>query len=330
MKIRVLGGGWYGCAIAASLLEDGHDVVIHEKAGRLFNGASGGNPARLHQGQHYPRSKLTRALCQEHHEEFMDRYGDLTHGVPINLYAVAAYDSLVDFGTYRQVLRNEIEFITVKRPAEFGLENVEGAILTGERHIVIDRARTYFERLLGDIVQYRTVPDDMNDPAWDWTIDCTFCAMDSANIERYEPCVTVILKGPVDTAVTIMDGPFPSLYPWDESRGLCSLTSAKYTPLARCSSRAEAEDIIATADANGRARENAELMVEQMRRFYPAIESYEIQECKLSIRAQPRSGSDARLVDILRVGERVLRVRAGKIDAILHAGRMIKGMLCWR
>jgi hypothetical protein len=38
----------------------------------------------------------------------------------------------------------------------------------------------------------------------------------------------------------------------------------------------------------------------------------------------PRSGSDARLVDVVRVGERALRIRAGKIDAILHAEQLVR------
>jgi hypothetical protein len=67
-------------------------------------------------------------------------------------------------------------------------------------------------------------------PGWDWTIDCTFCAHESAGVDRYEPCLVVLLEGPTDRAVTIMDGPFPSLYPWDEAQGLCSLSSALHTP----------------------------------------------------------------------------------------------------
>src|SRR5690242_2891606 len=61
MKIRVLGGGIYGSHIVLALRDAGHAVELHESASRLFSGASGNQPARLHQGAHYPRSKLTRA-----------------------------------------------------------------------------------------------------------------------------------------------------------------------------------------------------------------------------------------------------------------------------
>lgn len=328
MRVRVLGGGFYGCHIASALLAAGHEVELHEIADALFAGASGGIPARLHIGTHYPRSQLTRAACREHHVDFMAVYGHLTRGVPVNLYAIAEHDSLVDFGTYCQVLREEIEFITVAKPDEFGLRGVEGAILTGERHIVTDDARAYFATELAAVAKFHVKPSDHDEAEFDWTIDCTFCARDSANVDRYEPCVTVLLEGPTDKAVTIMDGPFPSLYPWNEARELSSLTSAKFTPLARCATREQAETILRGAGAHDVDR-NAAAMYDQMAGFYPAIRDlYRPAGCRLSIRAMPRSGSDARLVDVVQVGERTLRVRAGKIDAVIAAEHVIKAALC--
>jgi hypothetical protein len=41
----------------------------------------------------------------------------------------------------------------------------------------------------------------------------------------------------------------------------------------------------------------------------------------------PLSGADMRLVDVVRLGERLIRVRAGKIDAVLHAEKLIREML---
>lgn len=328
MKIRVLGGGWYGSHLSTALLADGHDVELHEIKDQLFAGASGGCPARLHQGQHYPRSRLTRAACQEHRELFMARYGHLTRGVPVNLYAIAVNDSLVDFGTYCQVLRGEIEFVTVDDPGEFGLHNVEGAILTGERHIIVRRAREHFEQALAGHVSFNTPAGVVDDNRWDWTIDATFCANDSAGIDRYEPCLTVLLEGPVRTAVTIMDGPFSSLYPFDEDLGLSSLTSASLTPFSKtCRTWAEAKALL-----DGLTREQiakrADDMVEQMAHYWPEVLGYGVADYRLTIRAMPRSGSDARLVDVVRVGERALRIRAGKIDAILHAEQIVREMMC--
>lgn len=328
MKIRILGGGWYGCHLALALLELGHDVEVHETRPRIFEGASGSIPARLHQGFHYPRSRLTRAACLEHAEAFMARYGHLTSGVPVNIYAIARHQSLVDFEQYLRTLRGEVDFIPIARPEEFGLRDVEGAVLTGERHIVTDRARQFFEANLGDRIICRAPPaEDLNDQRWDWTIDCTFCAHESAGVDRYEPCLVVLLAGPVDRAVTIMDGPFPSLYPWDEERGLCSLSSALWTPFSKTiRTWLEARQAIDDAD-QAEISYRAAQMLDQMAAFYPAVRRYEVADYRLSVRAMPLSGADTRLVDVARLGDRLIRIRAGKIDAVIHAERAVRGLM---
>lgn len=327
MKIAVIGGGWYGCHITAALMRAGHDPHLFEIGERLFCGASGANPARLHLGFHYPRSKLTRAACQEQHTAFMRAYGHLTRAIPVNLYAVASDSSHVDFGNYVQTLRGELEFLTVERPLhDFGLEEVEGAMQTAERHIVIREARDYFAALLAERVHLRQAAPDTAD--WAATIDCTFCARDGLNIDRYEPCVTTVLQGPTDRAVTIMDGPFPSIYPWDEMDGLSSLTSALHTPLAKCKTYEEAKSVIASTDA-GTVRARADAMRRHMGEFWPeSLERYRIVDNMLAIRAMPASGADARLVDLVKTGPSTIRIRAGKIVSIFHAEQLVAAALC--
>lgn len=325
MKIQILGGGWYGCHMAVALLERGYEIELHEIADTLFAGASGGNPARLHLGFHYPRSRLTRAMCQETHREFMARYQELTRTIPCNVYAVAANRSLVDLGNYVQTLRGEVDFIELEVPEELGLRNIEGAVLTGERHMIIDAARQYFMDRIGHCVQFGSRGPGKTS---DWTIDCTFCARDGAGVERYEVCVTGLLRGPTDRAVTIMDGPFPSIYPWDEEKGLLTITSALHTPLHRVPTYDEAlrlsqqvtgEQIYA---AIGRMRL-------QMAEFWPDSYSlFEAVEGLVRIRAMPLSASDARLVDVIKIADRTLRIRAGKIDAIMRAQRLVEEFLC--
>ena len=326
MKILVRGAGWYGCNLAYGLLRRGHDVELAERVG-IFAGASGANPARLHQGFHYPRSRLTRAFCQEHQKSFLDRYGSFTRVVPVNIYAVASDDSLVDFGTYCQVLRGEVEFIQIYDAGEFGLVHVEGATLTGERHIVISQARSFFQKELNGCLNIGTVTGLSRCGESDWEIDCTFCARDAENIDRYEACVTVIVKGPTDKAVTIMDGPFPSLYPWDEQHGLSSVTSAKFTPIQRCATYEEARSVLdSTPKTEITAR--ADAMLNQLAHYWPTVRDlYEIVDYRLGIRAMPKSAADARLVDIVKTGDRSLRVRAGKIDAVIHAEKQICEMI---
>lgn len=327
MKIRVLGAGWYGCHTAITLMRYGHEVEIHESKDCIFAGASGAIPARLHQGFHYPRSSATREACQHHTREFMSHYGHLTRLVPVNLYAIAKYDSMIDFGQYVKTMSGEVDFVRINEAdaAVYGLQNVEGALLTGERHIVPALARKYFEDTIGDQIFYNSKPELIDDPAYDWTIDCTFCANNSAGVDRYEPCIVGLLRGPVHRAVTIMDGPFSSLYPWDEDRNLNSLSSAKWSPFSKeCRTWEEANEIIEMVPPS-MIEEHLIGMCNDMARYYPDImDKYEIENYRLSIRAMPKSGADSRLVDVATVGPRSMRVRAGKIDAVVTAAKLIR------
>lgn len=327
MRIRILGGGWYGCTIADHLMNLGHDVSLSESGSQLFSGASGGNPARLHLGFHYPRSGATINACLEHQAEFIARYGFMTRGVPINVYAIAQASSLVDYAQYVHAFNGRVQFVEAD-PDTYGLRNVEGALLTGERHIVIAEAREYFTALLGGLVSYGDKPTLVNDQRFDLTVDCTFCANDEENIDRFEPCVTALLRGPTDRAVTIMDGPFGSIYPWSEQEGLSSLTSAKLTPISKaCRTYAEARQMLDEANFRD-VHARGEAMMMQMEYYWPACaDLYQLADFKLTIRAMPKSAADSRLVDVIQVGERALRVRAGKIDAVFHAARQVEAFI---
>lgn len=320
MKIIIIGGGWYGCHLAMALKGE-HDIALLEQRPELFRGASGSNPARLHIGPHYPRSQRTRRACQSHSEAFLAHYGELTRPIGRNLYAVAENDSLMDFGTYQQVLRSEIECIRVYDAAEFGLKHVEGALLVNERHIVTDAARRFFTKELESVVTYDAEVEFVDSArGWaDLVIDATFCTNDEVGIDRFEPCITLMLEGPTFEAVTIMDGPFPSLYPWNEDSGLSSLTSAKFTPLARCSTHAKAREVLAEQTAETISA-RAAAMIAQMAHFLPRmLDSHKHVGELLSVRAMPRSGSAERLVDVQQVDDKTLRIRAGKIDAVFEA-----------
>ena len=55
----VIGGGFYGCMLAAHLRQAGGRVVLCEKHDDILERASHTNQARVHNGYHYPRSMLT-------------------------------------------------------------------------------------------------------------------------------------------------------------------------------------------------------------------------------------------------------------------------------
>lgn len=324
----ILGGGWYGCHLASTLLRAGVDVRLKELKSRLFAGASGNNPARLHQGVHYPRSGLTINDCIEQEPLFLNTYGKFTSKVSQNIYAVADEGSFVDFRAYTRMIEGSVPFIILVDPKRLGLQHVEGAIQVHEQHIVIDEVREHFEVLLKDVVEYGS--NTYNSDDYDWVIDCTFNALSGEDlaVDRYEPCLVVLLKGPVETAVTIMDGPFPSLYPWNENAGLCSLSSALLTPLSKSLRTYGAAKLVMEQTDQAFLVDRSKRMIAQMAHYYPAVmRNYQLAETRLSIRAMPSSAADARLCNVFRAGERLLRVYAGKISAIFKAEQEVMRML---
>jgi hypothetical protein len=327
MKIRVIGAGFYGCHVANELLRDGHDVEVHEIKDEVFGGASGSIPARVHQGFHYPRSKKTRDACQSHAKEFEAQYSDFIRSIGTNIYAIAADRSLVDFDQYVDTLTGEVEFEVIDNVEKYGLKNVEGAVLTKEKHIITDDVKEYFSQALDGRIKFGIKPEAIDDPGFDVTIDATFCAYDNYRIDRYEPCFVGLLKGDVTKAVTIMDGPFASVYPWNPERGLCSISSARYTPFSKsCRTWGEAEHVLKNLSKWDILRCFGD-MTDDLGKYYSNIDDYDYEGYRLSIRAMPLSGADTRLVDIIRVGETGIRIRAGKIDAVIEAARVIRGML---
>jgi hypothetical protein len=327
MKIRIVGAGFYGCHLAKDLLDAGHDVEVHESRSGIFQGASGSIPARIHQGFHYPRSKKTRDACLRHADEFEKHYAPFIRSVGTNIYAIAQDRSLVDFEQYVDTLSHEVPFEIIRDLEHYGLQNVEGALLTEEKHIVTDDVRAYYEKELGPVLKFGIKPDQIDDPKYDLTVDATFCAYDNEYIDRFEPCVVGLLEGDCDTAVTIMDGPFGSLYPWNPDKRQLSLSSAKYTPFSKsCRTYQEAQAILHQQTNWDRTKRIGD-MAEDVAKYYPKIKNFEIKKAMVSVRAMPLSGADTRLIDILKIGKTGLRVRAGKIDAVVEAAAKIRSMI---
>lgn len=333
MKILIKGAGWYGCHIGLELLDAGHEVAVHELRSDIFLGASGNNPARLHSGFHYPRSSLTQESCMESQDKFLRSYGFLTNEIKSNIYAVADHGSLLDFGAYKKCIQKTAAWEEVS-PTAYGLKNVEGAVAVQERHIVIDEVRKFFREALKESLFLNSDllmsgPEDY----YDWIIDCTFsqtAATPFGTIDRYEPCLTVLLHADTSQAITIMDGPFPSLYPWNEELGLCSLTSALYTPLSKiCKSYSEAANLLDRTSKN-KLKDRAHRMFRQMVYYYPKLNETGLiidDNLRTSIRAMPSSAADARICKVVKTGNKTLVVLAGKIDAIFHAEGEIKRII---
>ena len=337
MKIKIIGGGWYGCHLASSLLADDHDVTLFEKTGSLFSGASGANQSRTHLGFHYPRCKKTRNESRAGHREFMEKYGELTKEIPCNIYAIASDVSLIDFKTYRDIMAaSGNDFLTLA-PGDHGLTNIEGAVVTGERLILQIHTKRMFERLLAGHIIYSTYEDMSEygssakegvDRTYDLVLNCTYGALPTPGVARYEPCVLYIYEGRQEYACTVMDGPFGvSMYPYFED-GYVSLTSVEHTPIAICDSFQEAQSAVAEAEAyTGWLDKNRNAMEDRMAHYLPWFrDNYRYRSHSIAIRSLPGSAADRRTCHCYRDGN-VVSVLPGKISGIFKIEREIKEII---
>ena len=329
MRFIVVGAGWYGCHIASVLVDEGYDVIIVDEASEPLSGASGNNQFRLHMGFHYPRSLLTRQQTIEGYYRFLKVYPNLAAEIKSNLYAIDAAQSLLDFGTFCQVMQaSSIPYDEVTTENS-GLKNVEGVVRCDERALLTEAARAHFRARLGSRLQlgrrvehiephYNHVLVDGEH--FDFLINCTwftFRPLPGIYGQWYEPTLLFYYTtSRPELAITIMDGPFCSVYPCGDGRS--TLSSVPLTPVGRYPNAAEGYhrlNTMAVAEIEAVRRS----MEEQVRHYYPTFnDEWTFDSIQRGLKTKLPSGTDMRACFVSRIG-REIWVFAGKIDTIFSA-----------
>ncbi|GJE80319.1 FAD-dependent oxidoreductase [Methylorubrum thiocyanatum] len=335
-RIAIIGGGWYGCHIASSMIALGFTVRLYEQNERLLHEASGNNQFRLHLGFHYPRHAGTRIQSRDGFSRFIERYGDLSKPISENIYAVPKDTSLIDFDTYKLIMTaTGIPYRSVDR-CSLGLTNIDGMIRAEERVILIDKARYYFQHHLRHVismsVQIKSIEQFakyilVNGERFDYVIDATWGHFGRNIVSTYyEPTLLLYFEAAAGLpAVTFVDGPLYSIYP-TEVETIYTLSSVPHTPLGRFSRSEEARSV--------RDRVNSEqieakrsLMIEQAQENVPEfLDIYKFIGPQISIKTKPIGNSDDRSCYVGRDG-RVFTVMSGKIDTIFFATERILSMI---
>ena len=93
----VIGGGFYGVAIAAYLsrIRQLPKILLVEQEDRLMTRASYNNQARVHNGYHYPRSFTTAYRSRINMPQFSNDWPDVVYRDFTKLYAIARRNSKV-------------------------------------------------------------------------------------------------------------------------------------------------------------------------------------------------------------------------------------------
>lgn len=255
MRALVIGTGWFGCEVAATLERMGIEFDMLDKNDTFFSESSSKSQNRLHFGGfHYCRSHDTRDECRKGYVNFMGMYPSFSEAID-SFYVVAA-KSVLDYKTYKCIFEHEgseFETRTVSdlrdRGIDFNNSFVDGSeiMLVKERWINFEKVKDHFASRFGEHLKTFNqsllhVSEDgkrvyYDDLSYDVAFDCTYGKMFPFEKSVFEVCLTLVYHRKDDgrdkrsTAVTVVDGEFFSLYPYKRTLGLYTLTHVKYTPM---------------------------------------------------------------------------------------------------
>lgn len=259
----VVGGGFYGCALALELRRLFPRVLLVEKEAALLKRASYNNQARIHQGYHYPRSILTSLRSRVNFARFVSEYRDCVYSSFEKYYAIGRIGSKVNTNQFWRFCKSigapcgpapkavkrlfnadlieEVFAVTEYAFDALRLQELMERELAAAKVDVALRARV--ERLAsrrdGIEVEVSTVEGPTSYFCQN-LFNCTYSQINQVLSASGLPIIPMkhelteiaLVEVPDEIAhlgITVMDGPFFSVMPFP-ARGLHSLSHVRYTP----------------------------------------------------------------------------------------------------
>ena len=344
MKICVVGAGWFGCHIAKKLIDDGHDVKIFEKENDIFKNASGNNQNRLHQGFHYPRSKKTIQISKEGFNLFKTEYSFLTKKIKNNIYSISnSKKTKINFAHYCKILKKFnliFKKLNGKNLVIKNFKNLEGSIICNEELIIISKAIKYFRSKLESKIIYNFTVEDIqkyqdqfiiNDQKFDFVINCTGFSLKTNKVNnlKYEYCAIFLYKKKSNKkkfSLTIMDGPFFTLYPWNEKNEF-GLYSVKNSRLLVSKNLNQLKLKIQIKNNKQFLKKHRVLVEKNFQKYYPNFKKeFSFRKYLLSQRTIIENKFDQRVCNVKK-NNGIIDIFPGKIDHIFYAYKKVKKCL---
>lgn len=340
MKVLIIGAGWFGVCIALELERLGLDFDIIDKSNGFFSGSSASNQNRLHTSHHYSRSFETREECRRGFTAFVSRFPELSEEV--RSYYVVANRGLMDLRSYLAIFEHEHtphEIRTLQDVKRDGLDfapcfvNGDQVLLTKERWINFSKARQHFQSKLSDRLlhfdaEQLSISRDgetvsYGSKLYDLVFDASYGQLLQSEAREYEVCLTLVYRkigvspGGPPVCVTCVEGEFFSLFAYDPSKHLFTLTHVKLTPIftSKCiKTIRQFIDDVSVADVNRRRELMEEEVCKGLRNFK---EQFDYETHYISIKAKyTDSGFADRSTRVEKHG-RIVSVCGGKITGAL-------------
>ena len=335
--IVIIGTGWYGLHIFLFLKQRYKNIkiVILEKNNDIFNNSSNYNQNRLHLGYHYPRSYDTRELCKYNYSKFIDKYRDLIDFIDNNFYCISN-ESIIDYKSYLQIFANDVMYDHTIIENSF-ISNIEGKFInTKEKIINSKKVKHYFNKKLSkQNIKFNYNVDSItrkkdkiiinNDIECDYLIDCTYNKLGLQTNYMYELTISLLYKrknfDKQFDSLTVMDGPFFSLFPRDITKKMYTLTHVKHTPLVKSDN---IDNILNFSLTQDKIMEVKKLMEEDVKKYYISfLKDFEYNDYFTSYKCKSISGNDTRNCNIIE-DNNIISVNCGKITGIFQFEQYVK------
>lgn len=345
MKIAVIGSGFFGLSIANFFEERKASVDIFESKDIPFSGASFYNQCRIHQGFHYPRSAYTIYQSIMGFEKFIREYSPAVGKVKKNWYLVKK-DSLVNREQYLAVMDSfSLKYQELKDPPAFikNKQDFELSILTTEHFVNLKKLKSIILQRINSRIHlnHRIISVDAENGnvytnekrygSYDFIINCTYnnpnlglCNLTSFNL-KYELAAILYAKTSLSSneAVTIMDGPFISVYPADNRHH--TISSVIHTPFMKFGNHKDFGEMFDNRFHLAKKNKTNLKIIEHAKEFI----DINIQDELLWITGKTKlktDKGDSREV-LVRKNQKLISVLGGKLDAIYEAKRKVLEVL---
>lgn len=255
-KICIIGGGFYGCYLAKKFKEKYKSKVqidIFEKNTKLIQEAGKNNQHKLHLGFHYPRSMSTIKQVINGSKKFTKEFKKFVFFPEENLYLIhkkSRVNSNIFFNIFKKlnlkINKFDLKKIKIlKNPNDFtsAYKVREGVIKFNQLNdFLIKYVNKNCKIYKNEIIKVNSSKGIVFDSKkkkynYDFIFNCTYTNPNMGLKEKfkikYEFVGMVIFKNVLKkrVGITIMDGPFATLYPRHKS--FFSISSVKFTPIKR-------------------------------------------------------------------------------------------------
>jgi glycine/D-amino acid oxidase-like deaminating enzyme len=301
----VIGGGFFGCSIAAFLASRGLKVTVIEREMDLLTRASFKNQARVHNGYHYPRSILTALRSHVNFGRFIESYSEAICDNFQKLYAIPRQFSKVSASQFARVMERVGSPLAVAGPAEkklFNSDLIEEVFIVQEYAFDATALRKICRKELEkagvtiylgtEVRELRMIPGGSLELKLSSgetnsmlrasrVINCAYSGLNTVlkasgfpviplkhewtELALVEPPEALQGKG-----ITVMCGPFFSCMPFPPA-GLHSMSHVRYTPHFEWTESGPSSPSQAQVQAATARKSQAQAMIQDARRFVPAL-----------------------------------------------------------